>query len=215
VGRNSPFEKSEPICEAPNKQKQGGCGDVAQSGPRKQAGAHCAIGAAQYILQDMLCAIAAGMTAGGCAVLAGQRAVERGTQGHVRQSQPAVRCGRRQAWRARCACPFGGTMPGTPAGAVIPASVFRAAALAFRRAACRPMSTHGRISSHYPTSAPATLVPRHSGTRLFVLPSFARKLVWALPHAVLPAQLCDARHLTLKLWKIARNGCAAVGLLPS
>ena len=128
-------------------QKQAGWGEAAQSGPRQQAGARRAIGAARYF-QGVLCAMEAGMTGGGCAVLAWRRGGRRPGQGHVRQTQDAggVRCGRPQAWRGRCACLFGGTVPGTPAGAAIPGFVFRAAALAFRRAAGRQMSTHGRIS---------------------------------------------------------------------
>jgi hypothetical protein len=42
-------------------------------------------------------------------------------------------------------------------GAAMPGLVFQAAALAFRRAARRQMSTHRQISSHHPTSARAFL----------------------------------------------------------
>ena len=87
---------------------------------------------------------------------------------------------------------FGGTVRGTLAGAAIPGSVFRAAALAFRRAPAgecpRMVEFHNAIL--HPRSQ--NLVPRHSGTRISILPLFIWNLVRTLPVHPRAACLCDA-----------------------
>ena len=93
------------------------------------------------------------MTGGGCAVWLGgelwtgarDTIAERETlAAPVRNTASMARKMRSPVWKMRCL--FGGTGRGTPAGAAMPGPVFRAAALAFRRAARRQMSTHRQIS---------------------------------------------------------------------
>ena len=101
------------------------------------------------------------------------------------------------------------------AGAATPGLLFRAAALAFRRAAGRRMSTHGRISSYSPTSARTKLraaTLRHPPPcTSSIQGKLARTLLLRPPW---PDCVMN-QNLSQRLWKIARAGCTWVRLAPS
>ena len=181
-GRNPAFEKSEPISAPPNKQKQAGW-DGAQSGPREQAGAHRAISAAQSIFpRHALC------DGGGYDRRRLCRfgwAARRRTPG-LETCSPNARCWPRpvrkpQAWRGRYTCLFGGTGRGTPAGAAIPELVSGRRRWRFVARLAGKCPRIGKFHNAILHPHAQNLVPRHSGTRISVLPSFTGPLVRTLP----------------------------------
>ncbi len=141
------------------------------------------------------------MTAGGCAVLAGRRGVERLGQGHVRQTQDAggVRCGRPQAWRGRCTC-----LLAEQCAARRQARQYRGSFSGRRR-----WRFVARLAGKYPRMVEfhntilhphaQNLVPQHSGTRISVLPSCSRKLVRTLPLRSRTVSLCSSSTIIGKV----------------